>query len=137
MMTGLYALATAATVVLLAAPAAAQPRSYDVIMKEIGATFAALRSEVQSPDLAASVGDAEKLARLFTEVEEFWARFKTNDAIDAARGARDASRAIAQAARGKDAQTAATNVSGLGGFCTRCHGTHREQMPDKTYRIKP
>ena len=119
--------------------AAQQPlkRPYDVLMKDVGVTFATLRKNLDGTDLAAITADAEKLERLFRETEDFWARFKTRDAIEAARGARESARTVATAAKEKDLAKARTTAAGLGRFCTACHNSHREQMPDKTYRIKP
>lgn len=112
-------------------------RPYDVVMKDVASTVGSLRTGLSAGDLAATATDAETLARLFQETETFWTAFRTKDAIDAAKGAREASGAIAAAAKAKDLQKAQTAASGLGRFCTTCHNSHREQLPDKSYRIKP
>jgi cytochrome c556 len=122
---------------VLPAQAAAQKRPYDLVMKEVGATFDTLRKDLDGGNAATAVADAAKLERLFREIEDFWTPFKTRDAIDAARGAREASGAVAAAAKDKDLPKAKTAASGLGRFCGTCHNSHREQMPDKSYRIKP
>ncbi len=122
---------------LLGSPAAAQKRPYDLVMKDVGSTFDSLRRNLDGGNVATVAADAARLERLFREIEEFWTPFKTRDAIDAAKGAREASAAIAAAAKGKDLPKARTAVSGLGRFCAACHNSHREQMPDKSYRIKP
>ena len=122
---------------LLGSPAAAQKRPYDLVMKDVGSTFDSLRKDLDGGNVAAAAADATKLERLFRETEEFWTPFKTRDAIDAAKGAREASGAVAAAAKSKDLPKAKTAVSGLGRFCGTCHNSHREQMPDKSYRIKP
>jgi hypothetical protein len=74
---------------------------------------------------------------LFKDTEAFWAPFKTKDAIDAAKGAQQSAAAIAAAAKANDLQKAQASYTGLGKSCNGCHASHREQMPDKTYRIKP
>ena len=122
---------------LLGRPAAAQKRPYDLVMKEVGATFDTLRKDLDGGNVATAAAGAAKLERLFREVEEFWTPFRTRDAIDAAKGAREASGAVAAAAKEKDLQKAKTAAAGLGRFCGTCHNSHREQMPDKSYRIKP
>ena len=91
-------------IVMLAASAVAQPRPYNVIMKEVGSTLGALRKSVDDSDFARSAEQAERLEQLFKEIEDFWAKFKTKDAIDAAAGARELSASIAAAARAKDWQ---------------------------------
>jgi cytochrome c556 len=122
---------------LLGSPAAAQKRPYDLVMKDVGSTFDSLRKNLDGGNAATAAADAAKLERLFRDIEDFWTPFKTRDAIDAAKGAREASAAVAAAANGKDLPKARTAVSGLGRFCAACHNSHREQMPDKSYRIKP
>jgi cytochrome c556 len=112
-------------------------RPYNVVMKEVGAASEALRRNLDGGHADAAAVEAEKLARLFQETEDFWARFRTKDAIEAALGARELSAAVAAAARGKDVQRARKEAAGLGRFCTTCHNSHREQMPDKSYRIRP
>ena len=121
---------------LVAAPAFAQRRPYNVVMKEIGATVEILRKDLDS-DLAAAAATASKLEGLLKETEDFWTEFKTKDAIEAAKGAQGVVRAVAAAARNKDLQNAKNAASGLGKFCAACHNSHREQLPDKSYRIKP
>jgi cytochrome c556 len=120
--------------------ATAQPaprRPYDVVMKEVGSTVATLRKNLEGGDAGAVAADAGRLERLFKETEDFWTPFRTRDALDAAKGARDLSGTIAAAAKEKDVQKARTASAGLGRFCTACHNSHREQMPDKSYRIRP
>jgi hypothetical protein len=117
--------------------AAAQTRPYNAIMKDVAAASGALRKSVEASDFTASAEQARQLEQLFKETETFWTKFRTKDAIDAAAGARELSASIAAAAAAKDAPKMKTAASGLGRFCTTCHDSHRELMPDKTYRIRP
>jgi cytochrome c556 len=117
--------------------ASAQARPYDVIMKDVASAFDALRKSVEASDFAGSAEHSQRLERLFKETEDFWTKFRTKDAIDAAVGAKELSASIAAAANAKDAQKMKTAAGGLGKFCTSCHDSHREQMPDKSYRIRP
>ena len=116
---------------------AGQKRPYNVVMKEVAATSEALRKSLDANSGEAAATEADTLARLFQETEDFWTPFRTRDAIDAAKGARELSATVAAAIRAKDLQRARKEVSGLGRFCTSCHNSHREQMPDKSYRIRP
>jgi hypothetical protein len=129
-------LAAALDTVAAQAPAG-QKRPYNIVMKEAAAAAEALRKNLDSGKADAAASDAEKLARLFQELEDFWAAFRTRDAIEAAKGARELSAAVAAAVRAKDLARAKKEAAGLGRFCTACHNSHREQMPDKTYRIRP
>lgn len=137
---GLRTFVTLVMVSLVSSPAIAQGqgqrRPYDLIMKDIGATVEILRKDLDS-DLAAAAATASKLEGLLKETEDFWTEFKTKDAIEAAKGAQGVVRAVAAAARSKDLQNAKNAASGLGKFCAACHNSHREQLPDKSYRIKP
>jgi hypothetical protein len=146
MMTRKDLLLTGTLAALLATPSlqfphaqtpAPQKRPYNVVMKEVAATSDALRRNLDASNAEAAAMDAEKLTRLFQETEDFWTPFRTRDAIEAAQGARELSAAVAAAVRAKDLPRARKEVSGLGRFCTTCHNSHREQMQDKTYRIRP
>jgi cytochrome c556 len=123
-------------VVVVSGFPAAQRRPYNVIMKEMGAAADSLRKDLES-DPAAVVATASRLEGLLKETEDFWTQFKTKDAIEAAKGAREVTLAVAAAAKSKDLQKASNTASGLGKFCAACHNSHREQLPDKTYRIRP
>lgn len=130
------AIIAALVTTMLVAGAFAQKRPYNLVMKDVGTTSEALRRNLDGTSGAAAA-DAERLAQLFQETEDFWTPFKTKDAIDAAKGARELATAVAAAVRAKDMEKAKTAASGLGRFCTSCHNAHREQMPDKSYRIRP
>jgi cytochrome c556 len=125
------------TAALLAASnVLAQKRPYNELMREVASTFASLRKNLDTSS-AATAADAAKLENLFRETETFWTQFKTKDAIDAAKGAGEAAAAVAASAKAGNIQNAQTAYAGIGKYCTACHNSHREQMPDKTYRIKP
>jgi len=116
---------------------AQQKRPYNELMKDIAATYAAVKKDLDSNVSAAVVTDAAKLQALFKDTEEFWTPFKTKDALDAAKGAQDASAAIGAAAKANNIQKAQASYNAVGKFCNGCHTSHREQMPDKRYRITP
>lgn len=134
---GLLVVAVVIAVAGVAEAAAVQTRPYNVIMKDVASASGALRKSVEASDFTASAEQARRLEQLFKETEDFWTKFKTKDAIDAAAGARELSASIAAAAGARDAQKLKTTASGLGRYCTTCHDSHREQMPDKSYRIRP
>jgi cytochrome c556 len=117
--------------------ASAQARPYNVVMMDVSSAFNALRKSVEASDFVASAEHARRLEQLFQETEDFWTKFRTRDAIEAAAGARKLSASIAAAAAAKDTSKMKEAAGGLGRFCTTCHDSHREQMPDKSYRIRP
>src|SRR2546422_203038 len=116
---------------------AQQKKPYDDLMKDIAATYASVKKNLDANVAPAAAADAEKLQALFKDTEDFWAQFKTKDALDAAKGAQDAAASIIAAAKTNNIQKAQAAYNGVGKFCTACHTSHREQMPDKSYRIKP
>ena len=114
-----------------------QKRPYNELMKDIAATYAAVKKDLDSNVGTAVVNDAAKLQSLFKDTEDFWSPFKTKDALDAAKGAQDAAAAIGAAAKANNLQKAQASYNAVGKYCNGCHTAHREQMPDKSYKIKP
>ena len=116
---------------------AQQKRPYNELMKDVAATYANVKKNLDTNAAPAAAADAAKLQGLFKDTEDFWAQFKTKDALDAAKGAQDAAGAIVNAAKANNIQKAQASYNGVGKFCNGCHTSHREQMPDKSYKIKP
>jgi cytochrome c556 len=116
---------------------AQQKRPYNELMKDVAATYASVKKNIDAESAPDAAADAEKLESLFKETESFWAPFKTKDALDAAKAAGQGAAAIAKAARGNDLQKAQASYTAVGKSCAACHTSHREQMPDKTFKIKP
>ena len=118
------------------ATAFAQERPHDEIMKEIGATFASLRRNLDANSAAAAVEDAAKLEGLFRETEAWWAPLKTKDALRYAKFAGDAAAAVGAAAKSDDIAKAKASSAAIQKSCAACHFTHREDT-GKGYLIKP
>ena len=116
---------------------AQQKRPYDELMKDIAATYASVKKNLDAKAGPAAAADAAKLEGLFKDTEAFWAQFKTKDALDAAQGAQKGLAALAAASKANDIQKAQASYTAVGKSCATCHASHREQMPDKSYRIKP
>src|SRR5438093_2796352 len=81
---------------------AQQKRPYNELMKDIAATYASVKKNIDAKAGAASAADAVKLEGLFKDTEGFWAQFKTKDALDAAKGAQQGAAAIVGAAKAND-----------------------------------
>ena len=131
---------TALAVILISASVMtilAQKRPYDVVMKDVNTTFGNLRKNLDGAAMPSAAEDAAKLQSLFKETEEFWKAFKTKDAIEASKSAAAASESLAAAAREGNGQKAQAAYGAIGKYCKACHDSHRELMPDKSYRIKP
>jgi hypothetical protein len=125
-----------ATALLTVSLRAQTARPYDEVMKEVGSTYTTLKQnlDMQNPQ---SAQDAAKLQALFKEVEDFWARYDTRDAIEASQGAANAFAALAESVKVNNFQQALTTYTAAGRFCASCHSVHRVQAADQSYLIKP
>src|SRR2546427_11950587 len=100
---------------------AQQHRPYDQIMKDVGATFASLKKNLDANSAASAAEDAAKLEGLFTETEAFWAPLDTKDAVNFAKRAREAAGAVGAAAKGSDIKAAQASYSAIQKSCANCH----------------
>ena len=114
----------------------AQQRLHDLIMKDIGATFASTGTNLDANSAAAAAGDAARLEELFRETEAWWAPLNTKDALKYAQFARDAAAAVSAAASRGDIDAAKEAYATIRRACTACHFTHREEI-GSGYIIKP
>ena len=115
----------------------AQQRDLSAIMKDINPAVRALNMDITNKDAATAATDATKLSGLFKEAGAF---FKTKNIADATGWANDASSAAADAAKAAKANNfddATKAAKTVGGTCKACHDVHREQLPDKTFKLKP
>jgi hypothetical protein len=115
---------------------AQQRRPYNLVMKDVGATFASLRKNLEANNGPAAADDAVKLQALFTETEAFWAAFNTHDAMGFTKRAREAAAAISTAGRANDVKAAQASSAVIQKTCANCHLTHREETA-KGFLIKP
>src|SRR5262245_55632606 len=115
---------------------AQQNRPYNDIMKDVGATFASLKKNLDANSGPAAAVDAAKLEALFTETEAFWAPLNTGDAVGFAKNAREASASTAAAAKGNDIKAAQASYSAIQKNCGNCHYAHREDT-GKGFLIRP
>jgi hypothetical protein len=118
-------------------PLTAEEEAYDKIMKRIGPAFTALRQAAAGSDATAAAGNTTVLKQSFTEVERFWKPRGKADAMQWAQDARKQVESIERALAGGKWEEAKTSVGSLGQTCQSCHGTYRERLDDRTYRIKP
>ena len=114
----------------------AQHRPYTQVMKDVGATFASLKKNLDGNSAAAAAGDAVKLEASFKEAEAFWAQFNTKDAVDLAKEAQEAVAQVGAKAKDNDIKAAQTAYGAIGRICGDCHFSHREDT-GKGFIIKP
>jgi cytochrome c556 len=110
----------------------------DKAMKEVQAGVQgvnrALREATPNTDAAAAA--AKSVDAALTVAEGFWKQKKLQDAVEMNAKARTAVQAVVKAAESKDAAATGEAMKGVFATCRPCHDTYREQLPDKTYKIK-
>jgi cytochrome c556 len=113
------------------------PAELQETMKSNAATNAALRMHIMAKDYDAVAADATTLKGNFAKIEKFFTEKKWQDAIDIAKAGGKAAGDLVTAAKGKDDAAVAAAQMALAPNCGGCHMKHREQLPDKTFEIKP
>lgn len=124
-------------VAIVLSATAQEGRPYEQIMKEVGPTFQSLKRNIDGKMGADAAKDGQKLEALFKEVEAYWSKTKTQDAISFAKAAQTAAAEAAAAAKANNMEGALTAHGSIGKNCKGCHDAHRERLPDGTYKIKP
>ncbi|HUL71759.1 MAG TPA: hypothetical protein VLT86_01575 [Vicinamibacterales bacterium] len=117
-------------------PPTPEEEALDKLMKQVSPGFTALRQSLDSSTTNTALEKAKELKGYFGEVQTFFTKRNTADAIGWATEAQKLTDTIGMAATaGKwdDAKAAATTLNGL---CGQCHTAHRERMDDGTYRVK-
>jgi cytochrome c556 len=111
---------------------------YQKAMKDVQAGLQAIGRTLRenSGELSGAAAGAKSIDAALASIESFWAARKDQEAIKMNAAARDAAKAVAKAAESKDAAATEEARKALGGTCKACHDVHREQLPDKTYKIK-
>jgi cytochrome c556 len=115
---------------------AQQHRPYNDIMKDVGATWASLKKNLDSNAGAAAAQDAAKMQSLFAETVGFWAPLNTNDAVNYAKRAQEGAAAIEAAAKTNNMKAALDSYTATQKNCGNCHLAHREDT-GKGFLIRP
>ncbi len=123
----------AAVAIALAAQA---PTDLSPVMKDVAATQNKMRMDMMSGSGADVAADAQKLQQDFTQAMGFFKAMKAQDAVDLAKANVDAAGAVAKAAKANDMDAAKAAAGTIQKSCKACHDVHREQLPDKTYKVK-
>ena len=123
----------AAVAIALAAQA---PTDLSPIMKDVGATQNKMRMDMMAGNGADVAADAQKLQQDFTQAMGFFKANKAQDAVDLAKANVDAAGEIAKAAKANNLDAAKAPATAIQKSCKACHDVHREQLPDKTYKVK-
>ncbi|PYR86087.1 MAG: hypothetical protein DMG18_03890 [Acidobacteria bacterium] len=116
---------------------AQQHRPYNLIMKDVGETWASLKKNLDSNAGAAAAADAAKLQSLFAETEAFWAPLNTLDAVNFAKRVQEGAGVIGAAAKSNDMKAALTSYAATQKNCGNCHLAHREDTGKGGFLIRP
>jgi len=106
-------------------------------MKDVGATWANLKKNLDANNAADAAADAAKMQALFTEVEAFWAPLETGDAVGFAKNARNGAAAVETAAKANDIKAALTAYAAVQKNCGNCHYAHRDDTGKGGFLIRP
>jgi cytochrome c556 len=111
---------------------------YQKAMKDVQAGMQGVGRTLReaSGDLSGAVAGAKAVDAALASLDSFWVARKDQEAAKMNAAARAAAQSVAKAAESKDAAATAEAVKGLQGTCKACHEVHREQLPDKSYKIK-
>jgi ankyrin repeat protein len=109
---------------------------YATWMKTAATANTSLKKSVEGKQAAAVAMDAQTMADLFGQIEAYWAKSNTADAIALSRSAHDASLDLAAAAQAGNWEKADAAMKTIGGTCSACHTAHRDKQPDGAYTIK-
>ena len=113
-----------------------EEKEYEAWMKATGATVGSLRKNVEGKAADGAAADAQKLAEIFKQVEGFWAKRQTEDAVKRSREAQAAAGEVASAAKAGNWEGTGSGLKGLMSTCAACHAAHREKLPEGGYKIK-
>ena len=117
----------------------AQTRELQPIMKEVQPTFGGITTGMQGSRTMSAVDvakNADKLQGLFKEVSAFMQGKSISDAVGFANDAANAAAELSKAAKANDADAMFAAQKTIQKQCATCHAAHREQLPDKSFKLK-
>ena len=114
----------------------AQGRPHDEVMRDIQTAYRSLGETLEANEPSAAVNNATQLEGFFREIEAFWTRLETQDAMGFAREAAEAAASVAASTGEEDFDAAKVPYEAIGDSCGSCHSAHREQI-EQGFRIKP
>ncbi len=121
---------------LAGATSFAQGRNHDVIMRDIRTAYRSLGENLEANEQSAAVDNATQLEGFFREIEAFWTRLETQDAMGLASEAADAASTVAARTGEADFEGAQAPYEAIGATCGSCHNAHRETI-EGGFLIRP
>ncbi|MDQ6676230.1 MAG: hypothetical protein M3Z09_02920 [Acidobacteriota bacterium] len=124
-----------ATLFLASSGLAQDEAEFPTWMKSLGPAMGSMRKNLEAKQGAEAATDAEKVAGIFKQVEAFYAKSNTEDAVKWATTAQTAATEVAAAATAGDFERAGAGVKQISGTCGPCHTAHREKI-EGGYKLK-
>jgi cytochrome c556 len=110
---------------------------YQKAMKDVLAGMQSSGKAIrEAGDLSPVVAGAKAIDTALASIDGFWSARKDTEAVKMNAASRAAAAALGKAAESKDVAATGEAMKTLQGTCKACHDVHREQLPDKTYKIK-
>ena len=125
-----------ATLVLASSGLAQDEAEFAKWMKSIAGTMGSMRKHFEAKEAPDAAKDAEKVSSLFKDVEAYYAKSNTEDAVKFAHNAQLAANETAEAAKSGDLEKAGVSAKAIGGTCMPCHSAHREKDAEGHYKMK-
>ncbi len=108
---------------------------YQGYMKTVAATNGSLQKNIAAKDASAVAADANKLQDTFKQVEAFWQKRNTADAVNFAKQAQNIAATVAADASANNMDKAGADAKSIGAVCGGCHMAHRDKT-EAGFKIK-
>lgn len=105
-------------------------------MKSIAGTMGSMRKHFEAKEAEDAAKDAAKVSSLFKDVEAYYAKSNTEDAVKWAHDAQLAANETAEASKSNDLEKAGVSAKQIGATCGPCHMAHREKLEGGGYKMK-
>ncbi len=121
-----------------AAEAAIPPeeKQFRTWMKSVSAANGNLKKEVPGKAHEEAITDAQQLESAFHDVQAFFAKRNSKDAVDFAASMSLAAHDLSAAATARDSEGESAALNKLSAGCAACHSAHRDKLPDGGFKIK-
>ncbi len=127
---------TVASLLLASTSFAQDEADFAKWMKSIAGTMGSMRKHFEAKEAEDAAKDAEKVSSLFKDVEGYYAKTSTEDAVKWAHNAQLAANETAEAAKSNDLEKAGISAKNIGATCGPCHTAHREKLESGGYKMK-
>jgi cytochrome c556 len=109
---------------------------YQALMKSNGSAMGSLNKNLMAKDGPGVASDAERLEANLKQVEQYWQKSGTADAVDFAKRGQMAATMVAKDALAGNLDQAASDLKMLQGSCGGCHMAHREGTAQPGFKMK-